>query len=100
MKEQDYQRKIMDFLRSKGAYVVKVIRASKAGVPDVICCYKGRFIAIEVKRPETIKNVSKLQAYNLDLIHSAGGIGFVAYSKEHVQKVLEAIDEAMLAMQS
>lgn len=99
MKEQDYQRKIMDFLKSKGAYVVKVIRASKAGVPDVLCCYKGRFLAIEVKKPETVRNVSKLQAYNLDLIQNAGGIGFVAYSKEQVQKVLEAIDEAMLTMQ-
>lgn len=98
MKEQDYQKKIIDFLKSKGAYVVKVIRASKAGVPDVICCYKGRFIAIEVKRPETIKNVSKLQAYNLELIQVAGGIGFVAYSKDHVRKVLEALDEAMLTM--
>lgn len=100
MKEQAYQKKIIDFLKSRGAYVVKIVSASQAGVPDVICCYKGRFVAIEVKRPETIKNVSRLQALNLDKIQEAGGIGFVAYSKEQVAKVLEVIDEAMCAVQS
>lgn len=100
MKEQAYQKKIIDFLKSKGAYVVKIISASQAGVPDVICCYRGRFVAVEVKRPETVRNVSRLQAYNLDKIQEAGGIGFVAYSKEQVAKVLEAIDEAMCSMQS
>lgn len=100
MKEQAYQKKIIDFLKSKGAYVVKIISASQAGVPDVICCYRGRFVAVEVKRPETVRNVSRLQAYNLDKIQEAGGIGFVAYSKEQVAKVLEAIDEAMCSVQS
>lgn len=99
MKEQAYQKKIIDFLKSKGAYVVKIISASQAGVPDVICCYRGRFVAVEVKRPETVRNVSRLQAYNLDKIQEAGGIGFVAYSKEQVAKVLEAIDEAMCSVQ-
>lgn len=98
MKEQTYQKKIIDFLKSKGAYVVKIISASQAGVPDVICCYRGRFVAVEVKRPETLKNVSRLQAYNLDKITEAGGIGFVACSVEQVKKVLEAIDEAMSTM--
>lgn len=98
MKEQAYQKKIIDFLKSKGVYVVKIISASQAGVPDVICCYRGRFVAIEVKRPETLKNVSRLQAYNLDKITEAGGIGFVACSVEQVKKVLEAIDEAMSTM--
>lgn len=99
MKEQAYQKKIIDFLKSKGAYVVKIISASQAGVPDVICCYRGRFVAVEVKRPETVRNVSRLQVYNLDKIQEAGGIGFVAYSKEQVAKVLEAIDEAMCSVQ-
>lgn len=98
MKEQAYQKKIIDFLKSKGAYVVKIISASQAGVPDVICCYRGRFVAVEVKRPETVRNVSRLQAYNLDKITEAGGIGFVAYSVEQVKKVLEALDEAMSTM--
>lgn len=100
MKEQSYQKKIIDFLKSKGAYAIKIISASQAGVPDIVCCYKGRFVAVEVKRPETVGNVSKLQAYNLDKIQEAGGIGFVAYSKEQVAKVLEVIDEAMYSMQS
>jgi len=33
--EQDIQRKIIKYLEAKGAYVVKVISASKSGVPDI-----------------------------------------------------------------
>jgi Holliday junction resolvase len=92
VKEQDYQRKIVKLLESKGAYVVKVITASKKGVPDVIACYKGHFIAIEVKTPNTMNNVSPLQQYNLKTINDAGGYALVAWSINVVEEMMEMID--------
>ena len=92
MKEQDYQRKIVKYLESRGAYVVKVISASKKGVPDVISCYKGKFIAIEVKTPTTMKNTSKLQEYNLAQIDKANGFSIVAYDTELLKAILDSID--------
>ena len=65
MTEQRIQKKIVDYLLTQGCYIVKVISASKAGVPDILGCYEGVFFAIEVKTPQTKKNVSKLQDYNL-----------------------------------
>ncbi len=94
MKEQDYQRKIVKALEAKGAYVVKVVAASKKGVPDILACYKGQFIAIEVKTPTTRSNVSKLQDYNLDLVSEAGGLSGVAVEVEDMLPLLRAIDHA------
>lgn len=89
MKEQDIQKKIIDYLEELGAYVVKVVSATKAGVPDLLVCYEGKFIAIEVKTPETRNNVSALQSYNLSKIENTGGYSLVAWSVEMVKEFLE-----------
>jgi len=93
MKEQDYQKKITTYLEQQGAYVVKVVAASKKGVPDIIACYKGKFIAIEVKTPLTRSNVSKLQEYNLDSVAEAGGISGVAVEVEDIIPILRMIKD-------
>lgn len=88
MTEQQIQKKIFKYLISVGAYVIKVISASKAGVPDIICCYKGIFIAIEVKTPGTRDNVSALQQYNLEQVMKAGGLTLVAWEVEQVEELI------------
>ena len=91
-KEQDYQRKIVKHLEAQGAYVVKVITASKKGVPDILACYKGRMIGIEVKLPTTMKNTSELQKYNLAKIKEAGGFAVVACEMSQIEPILMVID--------
>lgn len=86
MTEQQIQTKIIKYLESQGAYVVKVISASKSGVPDILACKDGRFYGIEVKTPKTKTNTSKLQDYNLQKIKDAGGISFVAWDLETLKK--------------
>jgi len=90
MREQDIQRKIIKFLESKGAYVVKVVSATKAGVPDILCCLQGKFIGIEVKTPTTKGNTSALQKYNLELIEAKGGLSLVAWDVLMVKEFLDA----------
>lgn len=97
MREAQIQSIILQNLRNRGAYVVKVIVATKTGIPDIVCCYKGKFIGIEVKRPEAIKTVTELQKYNLEEIKKAGGISIVATSALDVIRVLEEIDETIAA---
>ena len=91
MREQDIQRKIIKWLESEGAYVVKVVSATKAGVPDIICCYKSRFIAIEVKTPKTKNNVSQLQRYNLDKVLLAQGYSLVAWELQQVKDFIRGL---------
>ena len=93
MKEQDYQKKIVKYLESRGAYVVKVVAASKKGVPDILACYNGNFLGIEVKTPTTRANVSQLQEYNLRQIDKAKGYSGVAVTVDDVKILLDLLDE-------
>lgn len=78
MSEQKTQKKIIDWLNSKGFYVVKTITCNRKGVPDILACAPGgQFIAIEVKYGTN--KTSKLQEYNIDVINKTGGLAFVAY---------------------
>ena len=89
MTEQQIQKKIIKYIESlDNTYVVKVISASKAGVPDILACIQGEFVGIEVKRPETKNNVSRLQEHNLNLIRLAGGEAIVAWSVEQVKEFI------------
>jgi len=89
--EQQIQTKIKTYLEKEGAYVVKVLSATKAGVPDLLVCYEGKFIGIEVKRPGTKNNVSKLQKHNLALIEQSEGLSLVAWDVEMVKEFLQEI---------
>lgn len=92
MKEQDIQRKIIKYLESVGAYVVKVVASNKSGTPDILACYRGIFLAIEVKRHETKTNVSELQEYNIKKIKEAGGVAIVSWDLDAVKATIEDIN--------
>ena len=91
--EQTIQSEILKYLKSVGAYTIKVSAATKSGIPDIICCYKGRFVAIEVKRPETKNNTSPLQVANMRMIVDAQGRAIVAWDKEMVKTFINNIDK-------
>lgn len=87
MREQQIQTKIIKYLESQGAYCIKIIKASKAGVADLICCYQGEFIAFEVKT--ATGKTSALQDYHIDLVGMAGGRAYVVRSVDDVGEVLK-----------
>lgn len=86
MKEQSIQKKIIDYINTIG-YCVKIVSATRSGVPDVIACINGRFYAFEVKRSEK-EDASELQKYNIALIEKAGGSAHVVYSVEQVKEII------------
>jgi len=57
------------------------------GISDILGVYKGRFLAIEVKRPGG--RVSPEQRAFIERINDEGGIGFVAYSVDDVVDKLD-----------
>lgn len=61
----------------------------QAGIPDIIICLDGRFIALEVKTAKG--KVSILQQVTLRKIKNAGGIAEVVRSVEEVKKIIERI---------
>lgn len=60
------------------------------GVPDIVGCYRGLFVAFEVKRP-VVGKLSELQKHRIDQIKSAGGQAFVVYGVEDVKQALAVL---------
>ena len=57
-----------------------------SGIPDIICCYKGRFLGLEVKLPSG--KLTALQRRALDKINAAGGIARRVESVDDVKAVI------------
>lgn len=93
MAEQKIQASILNLMKERGAYCVKVMAANRNGVPDIIACYKGQFVAIEVK--DKYGRPTELQQANIRQIRTALGYAIVAWSVEEVEHLLEEIDETL-----
>lgn len=72
--------KMMLHLKAKGGWWMKIHGSpfQIAGVPDIIGCYQGRFIAIEAKMPGN--GPSQIQSKVISLLKAAGARVGVAYS--------------------
>ena len=80
--EKAFENKIKAFLKSKGAYFIKTHgdRFSRVGVPDILACVNGHFVAVEAKAENG--KPSELQLYHLDEIRKSGGYSFLLYPKD------------------
>jgi Holliday junction resolvase len=86
--EKDFQRLVLKRLREiRGSWWVKINDRVTSGLPDIIGCVAGIFIAIELK---TKSKVTALQAYTLKKIDAANGQTFVV-NPENWPQVLEMI---------
>ena len=61
-----------------------------AGLPDIICCIGGRFIAFEVKTPKG--KLTKLQEITITKIKAAKGEAHKVTSVKEVQSILETLE--------
>ena len=63
---------------------------STSGIPDIICCYKGRFLGLEAKLPGG--KLTELQTRALDTINAAGGIARRVQSVDEVKVIIAQAD--------
>ena len=89
MPEAEIKKKIKDYLKEKGAFwsAVKGGAHTKPGDPDLIVCYKGKFIGIEAKTPTGVQ--SPMQKLREQQIKDAGGIYILARSVDDVKEGLK-----------
>ena len=81
--EKLFENKIKAFLKKEGAWLVKYWAGNsftKAGVPDILACVNGIFMAIEVKA--ATGKPSELQLHTIEEIKKSGGVAFVLYPKD------------------
>jgi hypothetical protein len=91
--ESQIQAAILRFLRTLGplCWAIKAAVCNERGVPDILCCYKGRFVGFEVKTAKG--KISGPQRTQNERIRRACGRAVVVRSVEDVQTVLKHIDK-------
>jgi hypothetical protein len=77
--ETVFKERIMPLLKAiPNSWVEKVQQLSKRGTADIIGCFSGQFVAIELKKDlkelDKKDSTSKLQDYKLEKIRQAGGV--------------------------
>ena len=91
--EKKVKRKVVALLKEYGAYYFYPVTSGfgASGVPDVIACYRGRFLGIEVKADLKKRGPTALQNKNLNDIEQNGGIAMVidANNIELLKETLE-----------
>ena len=87
--------KITKWLRESRIWYCMPIGSAfmSAGVPDIICCYHGWFVALEVKAPGKEKNTTKLQDFQLAAIRDCGGLAIVVSSLEEAQALFNSLGD-------
>lgn len=94
--EKNFENRVKAFLKAQGCWFIKYWgggQFTKAGVPDLLVCCNGHFLAVELKAPNG--KPSPLQLHTINEIIDAGGTALVLYPsgfedfKELVKKLLE-----------
>lgn len=86
MKEAIIQKWVQDQLKKEfgpNLYIFKVPQGpytSRRGLPDLVMCAMGKFVAIEVKTE--VGHVTPLQDHEIKKIAEASGLSYVIYGKD------------------
>jgi len=94
MLEKDITDTILRYLRGlPGCFCWKEHGGAygTAGIPDIICCYRGRFLGLEVKQPGN--RLTRLQEITLERIRAAGGCAHMVTGVADVRGIIQKIDE-------
>ena len=88
MHERDLIKKAKDHIAAIGGIAFKYHGGpfSEAGVPDILCCLAGRFVAIEMKVPGNAP--TPIQLRQIQRLTKAGAYAFVCSDIEDLKKRL------------
>lgn len=81
---------VKKLLKERGVYYYMPMSNGMGvvGAPDFICCWNGRFLAIETKAPGKRGNTTANQDKQLAAIRAAGGIAIVIDDVEQLRECL------------
>ena len=92
--ERKLKALVVNFLNLRGAWIFHQSMSKKTGgrpgVPDILCCYRGRFIAMELKVRSS--KLSPEQEREAERLRNSGGVFVVVRRLEDLVEVLAALD--------
>jgi Holliday junction resolvase len=96
--EAKVKKKVVDVIKKNGAYYFFPATGGygRSGVPDVVCCYRGYFVAIECKAGTN--KPTPLQEAEMAKIREAQGFTLVVNENniDDVQKRFTIIDKGLM----
>jgi len=93
--EDKAKAKTLKRLRELGGwwYSVPRSRFGRAGIPDIMGCFCGQFIALELKRFDGIGNygATQVQIRMLEEITDAGGVAWLVAREETLERLIKIL---------
>jgi Holliday junction resolvase len=96
--ESVVRRKIVKALEARGGFwaVIHGSPLQRRGLPDIIGCYRGRYVSFEVKRDAEGKP-TPLQEHTMKRIRTEGGVSIRIHTVEQAMLVIDRLDELQVA---
>lgn len=97
-RESSLQATALAALRARGGWWQRKSGHSpyeSSGVPDIYGCYRGRFVAFELKRPGARRGLTATQRIILDDIAQNDGTTGLITMLETAMSILDGIDEEL-----
>lgn len=95
--ESQIQSEVLELLKSYNCWVVKTIKSNRKGIPDLIICLNGIFVAIELKKEGLgWKDATPLQLLELNKIVKAGGFSLVSSDLKEIKNFLDNINKTLI----
>lgn len=81
------------YLKSIGAWFFMPVSngMGQVGIPDIICCYKGMFIAVETKAPGKRNQTTANQDRVIEAIKGADGWAIVVDNVNQLEEFITSI---------
>lgn len=88
--ETKFKEKVQRRLKAvPNLWFVKIQQVALRGTPDILMCFKGRFIAWELKTDTG--RLSGLQSFNLERIGASGGVARVVTPSNFEESLKELL---------
>lgn len=86
------REQIVKAIKKRGGRPIKYYGCvfSEAGVPDLLVCYRGQFVFLEIKKPGEKATRKQLQV--IDELYQAGAIGGIVMSVNAAILFLDEVD--------
>jgi Holliday junction resolvase len=90
--EAKVKAKVVKLLKERGVYYFfpATFGMGRSGVPDIVCCVRGRFLAIECKAGKN--KPTALQEREIEAIRVAGGTALII-NEDNIDTVRTIIEE-------
>jgi len=93
--EGKVKKAVKEYLVSRDAWYYMPVSngMGRVGCPDILVCWRGRFIAIETKAPGKRNNTTPNQDREIDAINSANGLAVAVDDVSQVQELFKNIEK-------